>query len=250
MFAKGSRYRDLPVSAPIDGAGERLTGTNLRFIPLVSGQFLHTVRQRDRLDLLGFKYYGDSTRWWQICDANPQVPFPLDLLDRTPVVEELFTLVNPDSEARFQNLVAAVAAIATVQSFARSLVDAEIVATFATVAARQGILTAIAAHSLQFLKSFSWTAAAGIAEAFTLEDRVAKTAWRALLTALEVTPGVVNLQPNLSESSIRIVYIGAMVERGSLLAKIALFKFLIVPLGSEKVEQAGTKIVIPPNGAS
>jgi hypothetical protein len=250
MFGKGSRYRNLPVSTPIDAAGERLAGTNLRFISPSPGQFLHTVRQHDRLDLLSFKYYGDSTRWWQISDANPLVPFPLDLLDRAPIVEELLTLVNPGSAARFQNLLAAVNAIARVQSTVRMPDASQIVAALPAAASHQKILDAITNCSFQFLKSFSWTSPTGISEAFTFEDRAAKTDWRVLIDRLQDMAGVVNLQPNLAESTIRIVYNSAMVARGSLLSSIALSEFRIVPLASETVEQVGTKIVIPPNGAS
>src|SRR5258707_892578 len=85
MFAKGSRYRNLTQSSPVNGRGGRLRGTDLRLIEPTSGQFLHTVRDRDRLDLLAYKYYADPTRWWQICDANPQFAFPNDLLDRGPL---------------------------------------------------------------------------------------------------------------------------------------------------------------------
>lgn len=250
MFAKGSRYRKLPISAPIDAAGERLAGTNLRFVTPLPGQFLHTVRQRDRLDLLSFKYYADSSRWWQINDANPQVLFPLDLLDRAPVVEELLALANPDSEARFETLLTAVDAIATINSFERTPVASEIVATFSAAPVRQQVVAAIGAYGFHFLKSFSWTMPGGIAEAFTLEDRTAKTSWRELLQSLQTTPGVISLQPNLGESTIRIVYNSAMIERGSLLGKAASAGFPVVPLLSEKLERTGTKIVIPPNGAA
>src|SRR6266542_2938191 len=70
MFAKGSRYRNLPESSPVDADGERKRGKQLRLIAQPESQFLHAVQEKDRLDLLAYKYYGDPTRWWQIADAN------------------------------------------------------------------------------------------------------------------------------------------------------------------------------------
>src|ERR1700752_882386 len=106
MFIKGSRYRNLSESSPVDAAGERLVGKDLREIPPpLIGPFRHTVLEGDRLDLLSFKYYRDPTKWWQIADANPQEPFPLDLLDRNPLVTERFVLGNPTFETRLRALV-------------------------------------------------------------------------------------------------------------------------------------------------
>src|SRR6266542_1708341 len=92
MFSKSSRYRNLPESSPVNAQGERLRGKELRLTPPTPGRFLHTVHEGDRLDLLAFKYYGDPSRWWQISDANSELSFPADLLDRRPVVEELLAL--------------------------------------------------------------------------------------------------------------------------------------------------------------
>src|SRR5262249_5322347 len=114
MFIKGSRYRSLPESSPVDANGERLRGKDLRLIPDTPGQFLHTVRQGDRLDLLAFKYYDDATKWWQIADANPQEPLPSDLLDRRPLVLEHFALFHPDFQTRFRDLGVELSAIGQV----------------------------------------------------------------------------------------------------------------------------------------
>src|SRR5262245_57562252 len=104
MFIKGSRYRNLPESSPVNALGERLRGKELRFIRRLSGRFLHTVSDSDRLDLLSFKYYGDTTRWWQIADANPEFAFPTDLLDRGPAVEETFVLAHAGFAERYRGL--------------------------------------------------------------------------------------------------------------------------------------------------
>lgn len=46
---------------------------------------LHKVKEFDRLDLLAFKYYGDSKWWWVIADVNDNVFDPFDL----PISEDI-----------------------------------------------------------------------------------------------------------------------------------------------------------------
>src|SRR5437899_1530708 len=94
MFTKGSRYRNLPQSTHLTAAGENLLGANLRLIATPGARFQHMVQQRERLDLLAFKYYSDATRWWLIADANPSYSFPTDVLDRDPIVDEFLSLTN------------------------------------------------------------------------------------------------------------------------------------------------------------
>ena len=33
----------------------------------------YLVKDKDRLDLLAYTFYGDALKWWLIADANPQV---------------------------------------------------------------------------------------------------------------------------------------------------------------------------------
>ncbi len=114
MFFRGSRYRNLPETVTLNAKGEWGRGKNLRLIPRIAGRITHTVFAGDRLDLLGFKYYGETAKWWQIGDANPQYLFPVSLLDRRPVVEELFTLTHRGFATRYFNLLQALAAFGTV----------------------------------------------------------------------------------------------------------------------------------------
>jgi hypothetical protein len=252
MFARGSRYLNLSESAAVNAAGERLVGKDLRLIPGTPGQFLHTVNSYDRLDLLAYKYYGDPTRWWQIADANPEFPFPLDLLDRGPVVEELLMLIDADNAGRFQDLLTAVKAVAQLPNElnpSNTFVVADIVAVFTAPATRQQIISAIANHGFQFLRSFSWSATGGTAEAFTLEDQSLKSRWRTMFEELRVTPGVVEVQSNLGEATIYVAYNNALIGRDDILSKISQRGFAVSPLLSQRVERIGAKITIPPNGA-
>ena len=80
MFSKISRYRAVPDVAAADAQGRVRLTKDLRPLPDVRGQFLHTVDAGDRLDLLAYRYYGQSVKWWRICDANPEFLSPLALL--------------------------------------------------------------------------------------------------------------------------------------------------------------------------
>jgi hypothetical protein len=250
MFARGSRYRNLPESASLDADGERAVGKELRFIPRTPGQFQHTVNEGDRLDLLAFKYYGDPARWWQIGDANPEFPFPIDLLDRRPMAAERLVLVDVDNTNRFADLLAAVNAIGKVATQSNSFVAADIVALYTAIAQRAQIISAIGQRGFQFLRSYSWTpSAGGIAEAFALEDRQLKARWRRSIDDLSAVPGVVELQSNLAEATLHVVYNAAMIDRGVIVSRLSKNGFAVSPLESARAEGIGTKIVIPPNGA-
>ncbi len=98
MFSKNSRYKKLEDVVVSDSEGKQAASKALRRIPEVSGEFLHTVEENDRLDHLAFKYYKQPKKWWRICDANPGHPFPPALLGKDTMVIEHFPLII-DSEA-------------------------------------------------------------------------------------------------------------------------------------------------------
>ncbi len=92
MAAMISRYRKSQEISATDAAGRTLVSKELRFLPVVTGTFLHTVEETDRLDNLSFKYYKQPRKWWRICDANPEPLCPLALLGKEPIVTTLFPL--------------------------------------------------------------------------------------------------------------------------------------------------------------
>lgn len=92
MFPKISRYRKLPDVVAVDAKGRTLVSKSLRLLPEVSGTFLHTVEEVDRLDHLAYKYYDQPRKWWRICDANPEFMSPQALLGKEPVVTARFPL--------------------------------------------------------------------------------------------------------------------------------------------------------------
>ena len=247
MFAKNSRYVRLPESSPVDAQGDRLRGKDLRRIPFSSGTFTHTVQTRDRLDLLAQKYYGEPTKWWQICDANPEFEFPLDLLERVPVREEVFSLVDGDAEKRFNALVAALTGLGAVRNPFMEASVSSVVVLSAPPVPRTQVLSQIAAQGLHFLRSFAWVDGMNNGELFFFEDRAAKLNWRLLLEALADTPGVLEAQSQSESGLVRVVYNSALAGRDTVLKRIALQGYALDPALSNPVERIGDAIVIPPN---
>lgn len=76
MIDDRSRYRECVIYQ--DGETQ-LLGQRPRIdtAPQPDDRF-HVVIEGDRIDLLAYRYLGDATLWWVICDFN-DVFFPLDL---------------------------------------------------------------------------------------------------------------------------------------------------------------------------
>ena len=251
MFAKGSRYRNLPRSATVNAQGEYLMGATVRLIPTTPGQFLHTVRDRERLDLLGYKYYSDASRWWQICDANPQFRFPNDLLDRAPMAEAELVLVHGDAAARYSAMLNALAALGQVTAPAAGLpgdfVACAVIVEYAAAATRAQILSAIAANGFHLLRSFAWQIGANTAEQFTIEDQAVKKGWQNLTSALRETPGIRETVSDMSASSVRIDFNTTVIGLAAIRKQIEQFGFSAPPVLAETPDRVGSRILIPPN---
>lgn len=248
MFFLGSRYRNVPQSSPVDADGQRLLGTNLRVIPPSGGTFLHTVQDHDRLDLLALKYYGDASKWWQISDANPESPYPSDLLDRGPLTEEVLTLVSPGAEAAFQGLKAALGAFGTVRLAEGDLLTRTVVVSYAPSSRRALILQEVAARGFGLLASTGWNEGAAFSESFTLEDPSLRLRWRELLDDLGALPGVAWVRSEVAGGAIRLAYNTAATARGDVREAVARRGFAVVPEQSFTVERVGAKFTVPPNG--
>lgn len=72
----------MPDTVTTDAGGRSLESRTLRLLPEVSGDFLHTVEEGDRLDHLAYKYYKQPRKWWRICDANAEFMSPQALLGK------------------------------------------------------------------------------------------------------------------------------------------------------------------------
>jgi len=251
MFAKNSRYASLPGSSPVNANGERLLGTNLRLIAATDGTFLHTVLARDRLDLLALKYYGDPTRWWQISDANPEFPFPLDLLDKAPIHEETLRVVNPDLQARFDELTVDLTTAGEIVRFPRlDLSTSSVVLLGITPATRTQSIAAIEVRGFHFLNSFAWSDGVATNEIFYFEDEVVKASWRSLLDDLGNAPGILRVLSAVEDGTVRLVYNTEVMARDRILALVNARGFEVVPQESQEIRQRGAQIVIPPNSVS
>lgn len=85
MYARNSRYRQVPEVTRQNPSGRALLVTDLRLRQPVPGSFQHIVESHDRLDQLAARYYGKPRTWWRIGDANPGFTSPLALLGHDPI---------------------------------------------------------------------------------------------------------------------------------------------------------------------
>jgi hypothetical protein len=257
MFSKNSRYRNLPESSPVDARGERPLGKELRVIPRPAGRFLYTVHDADRLDLLAFKYYGDPTKWWQICDANPEQPFPLDLLDTHPLVTERFALGHPSFELRFDALLNDLKALGQVKvpdagdpsnPSRRSPFGSLLVVTYTTSLATRGqIVAALGARGFDFVGADGWPAGQQkYVEAFAFDDPAARLGWASMTRALAGRQGVARVHSAVMEGTLELTYNGSVVTRAALVAALGAHGF--TPTREpETLSRVGARIVLPPD---
>jgi len=69
-----SRYRTLAAFFAPDTTGAEHATVAIRLVaPATAGAsgVFHTVTAGDTLETLAFAYFGDSSAWWRIADANP-----------------------------------------------------------------------------------------------------------------------------------------------------------------------------------
>jgi hypothetical protein len=266
MFSKGSRYRNLGETIFLNAKGERSPGKALRRQAREArngpseSQFQHTVLAGDRLDLLAYKYYSDTKRWWLIGDTNPEYPFPLDMLDTSPIVEERFALAHLNFEKRYSDLLIALRNIGevsadsisffslnqelkTIQTVRPSFLEETILVIYLPDQ-RPDVLTLIQAKGFNLLRSFGFPWEAEFAESFTIDDPAAKLSWQVLLDALQAMPGVVEVQSELTEAALTVIYNSADTPREALLNLIASRGFDVSATLNSRV---GKKIRIPPN---
>jgi len=71
LFARTSRYAQVPEAVYVDEAGREIPYKLLRILPPRADDVAgHLVVGGDRLDLLAHRYLGDPEVFWRICDAN------------------------------------------------------------------------------------------------------------------------------------------------------------------------------------
>lgn len=282
MFEKGSRYEQLGESVAVNAEGERLCGKDLRFISTPTGEFLHTIHEGERLDLLAYKYYGDPSRWWQLNDANPQRFFPTELVEDSSIEGERFALTSPDFEKRLAGLLRSLVSLAghitlaypalggALESYLLDLVQAGRItslgaydearsasafrqatviidySTSATTTYSQ-VLTQISQKGFHLLDTVSWQGDDGTnAEAFTFDDRQTKCDWQSLVSALEQQKGVRDCTSSVALARLDVFYLAPEISRAEIISLINEHHFQVTA-SRRLTAQAGQKLVVPPN---
>jgi nucleoid-associated protein YgaU len=80
MIFQGSRYAKTGIYEVNGSNGQPVKALALRVIPVRPAGFFHTFSAGERLDLLAFRFYGNSEKFWLIADANTAMD-PEDLQD-------------------------------------------------------------------------------------------------------------------------------------------------------------------------
>lgn len=77
---KGSRYSKSQIFNENENGDQVFIGIRSRKITPAEGVIEHVLAKDERLDLLALQYYNDSSFWWRIVDANPDIVFAGDLM--------------------------------------------------------------------------------------------------------------------------------------------------------------------------
>jgi hypothetical protein len=261
MFGKGSRYQNLGESSPVNAEGERLRGKQLRYTPAAAGSYQHAVSEGDRLDLLAYKYYGDSTRWWQISDANPEYLFPTDLLACAPVVGKRLFLVHATFQQRLtllrEDLLASGKLISVENlpddagggDFLRSTIVVEYKPSNSTHAF---VLRKLESEKIGFhlLDSRKWSEGGGqdsnVFEAFSFDDVSAVTKWHEVIAGLEDIDGVLSVRSRVLGVTLDVFYLETKVGDPEIVAVIEGKGFRLAEANARS-SRIGARIVVPPN---
>jgi hypothetical protein len=118
----------------VDVQGRSSPSKSMRLLPKVTGRFLHTIEDADRLDHLAFKYYRKPRKWWHICDANPEFMSPQTLVGKEPIVTERFALSLQDERG-----VPPWAALRQILDETVGVIDVQVIETWELVPQMQSI---------------------------------------------------------------------------------------------------------------
>jgi hypothetical protein len=260
MFDKGSRYQKLDESSPVNAQGERLRGKELRYIPAPAGSYQHAVSEGDRLDLLAYKYYGDSTRWWQISDANPEHLFPTDLLDGAPVVGKRLSLVHATFRQRLALLLEDLRAsgrLTSVESLPDDAAGADFLRSTISVTykpsddAHAFVLQQLESEKIGFhlLDSRRWGGGgedSNAVEAFSFDDVDAVAKWHEMIAGLGGIDGVLNVGSRVMGMTLDVFYLATKVSDPEIVAVVEDNGFRLAEANA-LASRVGARVVVPPN---
>jgi hypothetical protein len=79
MIDSKSRYAGMPLKTWTAPDGREILYLGRRLLPALESfteVIQHTVRERERLDLIAWQHLRDPELFWQICDANAELNPP------------------------------------------------------------------------------------------------------------------------------------------------------------------------------
>ena len=86
MIYLDSRYADGVLFKALDARKDEYHLTVFRSFPTYAQQFFYYEWiVTDRLDNLASRFLGDSERWWEIMDINPEIINPLNISPGTHI---------------------------------------------------------------------------------------------------------------------------------------------------------------------
>lgn len=85
-FFEGSRYLRVREYTVLDDRGREVRVKRARLPEPVQPALTYQVRQGDRPDLLAHRFFRTPRKWWLLCDANPEIMHPDQLLEPGRVI--------------------------------------------------------------------------------------------------------------------------------------------------------------------
>ena len=101
MFGKNSRYYKFDDVLNVDAKGREMLSKPLRLTPSLSAEAYHVIDETDRIDLIAYKYFRKSKKWWRVCDANTDYLSPRQLLGKEPMTVTRFPLLGVENIKQF-----------------------------------------------------------------------------------------------------------------------------------------------------
>lgn len=267
MFERDSRYRFINVFQETTPARGAVRSTQLRIVPETSGRLLHRVHQSDRLDLLAYRYYRNSTAWWRICDANSAASYPLDLIDAAPCVQEHYVLDVPRFWTWRAQLPSALAQLGTTRWVGSTLFvtddvtwlstlgdasdtlqpptrDCIVAACFSEPFPAQSLRAAITTSGLTLRDVHVEQAGPARTELWYCQDVALSEAWSTMLCRLRDAAGVLSVEPSTGVWSVRVAYNARQMSHEQVVDVITAGGFEVASSWRDVSE--AKQLVIPP----
>lgn len=77
---RGSRYKFMQSFEPNENLDQPYKGLRARPVGPAEGVLEHVIVNKDRLDTLGYYFYGEPRNWYRLAEANPDYLFAEDMI--------------------------------------------------------------------------------------------------------------------------------------------------------------------------